>query len=140
MVRLWPWSVIGQLKQEKDTLCSWIQKQDTDLANARFSKDHAEMLQRVAERDSERALAELHLVQQDLRHLVGTVSGRLGPRTSPLEFERDPFVEDPKIPTEWLTDDSIPDIEAIEKTIAEVEGQTVRETQTTGVVSPRATP
>jgi hypothetical protein len=47
------------------------------------------------------------------------VSGRLTPRTQPLELERDPFQENHTIPTEWLTDDSVlPDLAAIEEQLS----------------------
>jgi hypothetical protein len=78
----------------------------------------AEQAQRTAERDLERSLAELHLVQQDFRHLVATAT-RLPSKSQPLDFSRDPHEEDPKIPDTWLTEDGVlPDVGAIEELIS----------------------
>jgi hypothetical protein len=106
-----PWKTIWQLNER-------IGAQTTEIQALTLKLALAEQAQRTAERDLERALAELHLVQQDFRHLVATAT-RLPSKSQPMDFSRDPFEEDVKIPDTWLTDDSeLPDIGALEEIVS----------------------
>jgi hypothetical protein len=122
---IWPWSTIRELRARNnrqrisledmgktiDVLDDRAALMDKDLALAQQAL-------RTSERDLERTLAELHLVQQDFRHLVATAT-RLPSKSQPLDFSRDPFEEDPKIPEIWLTENGeLPDVGAIEEILS----------------------
>jgi hypothetical protein len=104
---IWPWSRFEDLSDVAEALRALLHDAETKMAVEAVER-------RVLERDLERSLAELHLVQQDFKQLIH-VTARPVTKTTPIDFTRDPFTEDPKLPDSWLTDDSIlPDIEVIE--------------------------
>lgn len=108
---IWPWS---KIRWYNDALDAMAERNSVLLTQQAVEA----VERRVLERDLERALAELHLVQQDFKQLVH-VTARPVTKTTPIDFTRDPFTEDPKLPDTWLTDDSVlPDIEAIEELIS----------------------
>lgn len=115
-----PWKRALALQQAYDELAAHtagrIETLLDEAADSKLKLALAEQALRTAERDLERSLAELHLVQQDFRHLVATAT-RLPQKTQPMDFTRDPFAEDITIPDQWLSDDSttIADMPAIEE-------------------------
>ncbi len=99
---IWPWNRFrryeGILAAAEESLAESVKREWRLEAKVAL----AELANRTAERETERALAELHLVQQDHRHIVATVTGRLTQRTAPLELDRDPFKEIETLPTEYV--------------------------------------
>jgi len=110
---IWPWSRFRQYEQQLD-------RERTSLKEYSLTSAHAVEVAainlRTAERDLERAQTEAHALKQDLRHLSASLAARNDRKFGPIgDLNRDPFQEDPKIPSEWLTDDSeLPALEAEE--------------------------
>lgn len=129
---IWPWNRFRQLEQSyldmverhnrtsarhndavdrNGQLETTIAQLRSEIVSATHAAEITAINLRTAERDLERLANEHNTLQADFKALVGQVAGKVPPKSGSFDFGRDPFTEDPKIPTEWLTDDSeLPDI------------------------------